>query len=321
MSRLRVIMVGAVLGLLLWGSAAVGRAETVNRIVAIVNDDVITEADIHTSTNALLESHEDSALGAKPDSVEGQRLILRRLIEQRLILQEAKRADLSVSSDDVLERLQEMRQHAGSDDAFVHALEEMHLSQEQLKMRIREQLMIQRLIDTKVRVGILISPQEVAKELAAHPELDRPGDRVHARHLLIRVREGTTEAAARTRIEELLHELERGADFAELAKRYSEDSHASQGGDMGWVAQGELMPELDAALFALKPGACSQPIQSRLGFHLIKVEERRSAASLSVTEANRSIFQRLYQQKFQDAFGRWLTQLKHKAYIEIPEPS
>ena len=86
---------------------------------------------------------------------------------------------------------------------------------------------------------------------------------------------------------------------------------------MGWVAQGELMPELDAALFSLKPGEYSRPIQTHLGFHLVKVEERRTAESLSVAEANRSVYQRLYQQKFQDAFGRWLAQLKRRAYIEI----
>ncbi len=86
---------------------------------------------------------------------------------------------------------------------------------------------------------------------------------------------------------------------------------------MGWVAQGELLPELDTALFGLTVGDTSAPIQTRLGFHLVKVEERRPASSLSLTEANRSVYQQLYQQKFQVAFAQWLGELKKKAYIEI----
>ena len=121
-------------------------------------------------------------------------------------------------------------------------------------------------------------------------------------------------------IETLHRQLQQGADFAALAKRYSEDSHQDDGGDMGWVAQGELLPELDAALAALPLETVSDPIQTRLGFHLLKVAERRSAASLPMTEANHAISQQLYRQKFQVAFNRWMTDLKRRAYIEILPP-
>jgi len=108
-----------------------------------------------------------------------------------------------------------------------------------------------------------------------------------------------------------------GADFAALAKRYSEDPNAADGGAMGWIAQGDLMPELDTALFSVPVGSVSEPIQTRLGFHLVKVEERRTASDLSVADANRAVYQRLYQQKFEAAMKRWLTELKSRAYIQI----
>ena len=87
---------------------------------------------------------------------------------------------------------------------------------------------------------------------------------------------------------------------------------------MGWSAPGELLPELDAALFQLPVGELSLPIQTRLGFHLLRVEERRAASSLSVMEAHRTIYEQLYQEKFQQAFSRWLGELTRKAYVELP---
>ena len=294
-------------------------AETVNRIVAVVNDAVITEADVVNQMNALLEDPE-ARIPKEADPAEVHRVILRRLIEQQVILQEARRAGIVVSSDEVAARMDEFRQRFESDEAFQQSLAEAGVSEEQLKESVRDQLLVQRVVDSSVRSTISVSPQEVARELEAHPELAKPGDRVRASHLLVRVDERRSEAQARVLIEDLHRQLAGGAEFAELAKRYSEDSHREDGGAMGWVAQGELLPELDTALFNLPAGQLSEPIQTRLGFHLLKAEERRSASSLPMTEANNTIQRHLYQQKYQAALSRWLTDLKRRAYIEIVPP-
>ncbi|MBI3320663.1 MAG: peptidylprolyl isomerase [Candidatus Omnitrophica bacterium] len=291
-------------------------AETVNRIVAIVNEEVITEADVTSRINSLLEDA-DAPLPEGHDATTMHQMVLRRLIEQRVILQEGKRLGVQVGADEILKRLEALRGRFSTPDEFEQSLSDSGLSKEQLKESIRDQLTIQHVIDAKIRSAIVVSPQEVAQELSAHPELAKPGDRVRASHLLIRVTEERSEASARALIEDLHRQLTQGADFPSLAKRYSEDPHAEAGGEMGWVAQGELLPELDAALFSVKEGMVSSPIQTRLGFHLVKVEERRTATSLSVMEANRAVYQQLYQQKFQEAFARWLAELKRHAYIEI----
>lgn len=298
-------------------SGGMAYAETTNRIVAIVNDDVITEADVLASTNALLEQQHDSPASESP-SGEIRRVALGRLIEQHLLLQEAKRENITVASDEVLERLDALRRRFHSDEEFEQSLADSHLTIEPLKEKLRDQLMVQRLIDAKIRAAIVVSPQEVASAVAVHPELAKPGDRVRAAEILVRVSEERSVESAKARIQEVYTQLKRGADFAALAKQYSEDSHAQEGGEMGWVAQGELMPELDTVLLSVAPGEYSQPVQTRLGFHLVKVEERRPSSSVSAPDANRTIYQQLYQQKFQEAFVRWLTQLKEHAYIDIP---
>ena len=86
---------------------------------------------------------------------------------------------------------------------------------------------------------------------------------------------------------------------------------------MGWVAQGELLPALDATLFALAAGEVSEPIQTRLGFHLLKVGKRRPAPSPSAVEGDQAIFNQLYQKKYEERFRDWVAGLAERAYIEI----
>ena len=293
-------------------------AQTVNRIAAIVNDAVITEADVTTQMQALLQEQETDAPLAADEAVEMRRAVLRRLIEQQVLLQEAKRAEISVSAEDVLKRLEEIRGRFASEEEFRSSLKESGVSVERLKERFRDQLLIQHLIDQQIRSTIVVSPQEVAQALAKHPEWAKPGDRARASHLLIRVNEGRSEAEARALIEKIRQELLQDADFATVAKRSSEDPHRDGGGAMDWSAPGELLPELDAALFQLPVGQLSLSIQTRLGFHLLRVDERRAASSLSLMEAHRTIYEQLYQERFQQAFSRWLGDLTRKAYIEIP---
>ena len=298
-----------------WLVSAHAQAQTVNRIVAIVNNDVITESDVNVHVHAMAD-HQDPS---HPDSDRAQApgRVLQGLIQQRLLLQEAGKENLTVERAQVIERLEEARTRAGSDEEFRRSLEEAQLTEEQLKEQIQDQLLIAKLIDEKVRSTITISPQEVAGELANHPELVKSGDRVKALHLLIRVGDQRTEGEAKALIEDIVRQLDAGADFSALAKRYSEDPERAEGGDMGWVAQGELLPELDQALFSVKAGERSAPIRSALGFHLVNVLERKAAASLPLVEANHAVYQRLYQRRFQEAFAVWLTKLKDQAYIEI----
>lgn len=290
-------------------------AKTVNRIAAVVNDEVITEADVDAYLGVLRE--EDQLPPADPQAGEVRQAVLQRLVEQRVILQEARREGLAVDAEEIDGRLDRIRRRFESDEAFHQSLQDAGLSREGLREQVRDQAMVERLIDAKVRSTITVSPQEVARELEGHPELAKPDERVRASHLLVRISDTRSLEQARTLIEDLRRRLSQGADFAELARRYSEDPHAPDGGDMGWVAQGELLPELDAALFRLKDGEVSEPIHTRLGFHLVQVHERSTGSSLSLTEASQAVFQRLYQREFRETFARWLKGLLQRAYINV----
>jgi peptidyl-prolyl cis-trans isomerase SurA len=242
--------------------------------------------------------------------------VLRRLIEERLIAQEAKRMKLAVGSDEVAERLRAIRQRLETPEAYEQMLREASLSEEQLKQQIREQLLAQKAIDRQVRSKLMVSPYELAKASASATVLN-PGEEVRASHLLIRVGAARPAAHASALITQLHERLRRGEAFETLAREYSDDPHAEAGGALGWVRQGELLPELDEALFRLKPGELSEPIQTRLGFHLVKVLERRNISELEAAEAHQRLVQRVYQAKFAEALTQWLEELKQQAYIQI----
>jgi len=144
-----------------------------------------------------------------------------------------------------------------------------------------------------------------------------PVVQTHARHILVRTSEIVSEADARRRLSELRERIVRGGeDFAELAKRYSEDGTAARGGDLDWVHPGDTVPEFERAMSALAPGEVSQPIKTPFGWHLIQVLARRTA-DLSVERKRLNARQVLRARKADEAYQEWLRQLRDRTYVEV----
>ena len=138
----------------------------------------------------------------------------------------------------------------------------------------------------------------------------------HARHILIKTNELTSEADARARLLQLKERIENGVKFDELARLHSEDASASKGGDLGWINPGDTVPEFEKAMDALKPGELSAPIQSPFGFHLIEVLARRSQ---DVTQERQKFVARqaIRERKAEEAFEDWVRQIRDSAYVEL----
>ena len=138
----------------------------------------------------------------------------------------------------------------------------------------------------------------------------------HARHILIKTNELTSEADARNRLLQLKERIDNGVKFDELARLHSEDASASKGGDLGWLNPGDTVPEFEKAMDALKPGELSAPIQSPFGWHLIQVLERRNQ---DVTQERQKLLARqaIRERKSEEAFEDWVRQIRDSAYVEL----
>jgi peptidyl-prolyl cis-trans isomerase SurA len=137
----------------------------------------------------------------------------------------------------------------------------------------------------------------------------------HVRHILIKTSEMSGENEARTRLLNLKERLEYGADFSELARLQSEDGSAAQGGDLGWLAPGDTLPEFERAMNTLKVGQISDPVRSPFGWHLIQVLERRNQ-DISRDRQRLLARQALRARKSDEAHEEWLRQLRDSAYVE-----
>ncbi|MEW6165151.1 MAG: peptidylprolyl isomerase [Pseudomonadota bacterium] len=137
----------------------------------------------------------------------------------------------------------------------------------------------------------------------------------HARHILIKVNELVSSEEARHKLEGLKDRLDHGGDFAELARLYSNDLSAAKGGDLGWLYQGDTVPEFERAMDALAIGEIGKPVQSPFGWHLIQVLERKNAEAGD--ERKRMLArQALRERKSDEAYEDWLRQMRDRAYVE-----
>ena len=155
------------------------------------------------------------------------------------------------------------------------------------------------------------------KSTGASGSAAMPVRQTHARHILIRPTEVLTADQARERLANIRQRIvQGGSSFADMARQYSNDASAPQGGDLGWLSPQETVPEFERAMDALQPGQVSEPVQSPFGWHLIQVVERRTqdvGRERQRAEARQTLFQRKVDQAYED----WARQLRDKAYVEI----
>jgi len=155
--------------------------------------------------------------------------------------------------------------------------------------------------------------------------LDRRGgdervvEQSQARHILIRPRETVSEDRAEERIKEIYQRLEDGEDFAELAREYSDDPvSGSDGGNLGWVSPGEMVPEFESAMSEAEVGELKGPFRSQFGWHILQVEDRRErdiGGQLKEAEARQAVYRR----KFEDELQLWLREIRDEAFVEVKD--
>ena len=142
----------------------------------------------------------------------------------------------------------------------------------------------------------------------------------HARHILLRPGPQLTEAAARDRLAEMKRRIQSGqADFAQLAREFSQDASSQRGGDLGWSSPGMFVPEFEDAINSLSPGQIADPLVSRFGVHLVQLMERR-VAPLTQREQREAARNLLREKKLDEAYERWAQDVRGRAFVDLREP-
>ena len=140
-----------------------------------------------------------------------------------------------------------------------------------------------------------------------------------ARHILLRIGNDMTESTARNRLLSYKQRIQSGADFAELARQFSQDGSAGAGGDLGWASPGQFVPEFEEVMAQLRPRQVSEPLVSRFGVHLIEVMERREAP-VTLREQREMVRNQLREKKMEEVYSAWIEELRGRAYVELRDP-
>jgi peptidyl-prolyl cis-trans isomerase SurA len=285
----------------------------IDRVVAVVNGDVVMMSELQ---EAIVISRRDGQ--APPDGPEFERMMLNRLVDHRLQVQEAKREKIEVSDDEVRASVDDIVKRNGGDrEKFEAQLQAQGVTWDALRREMREQLLAQRIRGRRIVRRSTITELEVDQYLAQNREKFQAGLKYHAFHLAITV-DGTSSPAAweqaKRDIEAIAAQAAAGADFAELARTRAKDP---AGGDLGWLARGELDAAFERPLLALEPGQVTAPIRSGSAYHLLKLAEREELTAERLSEARQQARDLLAQKKAQERFDEWLETLRRRALIAI----
>lgn len=288
-----------VLFLSLFLARSVG-AEQLDKIVAVVNNDIITEGELLTFVK--LATMEQSPETANKTQEELRKFCLDRMIEDRLILQEAKDQKLKIDESVIDDRVKDLKERAGGEAVFVEALKSEGLSLSELKKKFRNQFMIYTLIQREVKDKVNISPKEVTDYFNEHQDKYMTPETLEVDSIFVTKKEILKKVEA---------ELASGRDFKEVAKTYSEKAGLEK------VSRGQLKKELEDVIFKLKLGEHSKPVEVNDGFYIFLAKNRLPSLRESLENVKDSISSELEQAKTIERLKEWVESLKDKAYISI----
>jgi parvulin-like peptidyl-prolyl isomerase len=280
-----------------------------DRIVAVVNSDLIMLSDVRRELEPQQErikrhyQGEDLAQRLKT----AEYMALTKIIERKLQLQEAKAKKVEVSDQEVKQAAEQMKLQGTQVDP----------SNQQYARSVRDQLLLMKVVDREVRSNVMVGESEMKRYYQGHRDRFALPEEYMLSQILVRPRSPDEVDDARTKIRKAMEELKRGEKFEDVALQYSDGPNALQGGRLGLVRQGELLPAIERATAPLVPGGISDIIEYADGFHIIRLEDRKPKQYRPFEEVKYEVQGLVFEQKTEDVFQSWLADLKNKAYIEI----
>jgi peptidyl-prolyl cis-trans isomerase SurA len=320
MARHIIIVISFVLTLFASGTS---QAELIDRIVAIVNDDIITFSDLTREGAPLFRriSQEAPPDQVEPALIQAREEMLANLIDKLIVEQRAEEVGISVSPEEVdtaLERI--LDRNSTTLEEFRRNLELMGSDEEQYRKILRSQVIQSKLISYEIRSKVVITEEKI-REFYEKNYLDKKeSDAYHILQMGFTWKEDTPAARldARQTAEGIRAKVLAGEDFRELARRFSQLPSAVDGGDIGVFKKDELASYMKSSILGLKSGEISQIVETPSGFQFFKIlsSEGNVMAQVSFAEVENPIREKLYQESLDIQFEKWVKELKEQAYIK-----
>ena len=308
-------------------SAAADQSETVvDRVVAIVNNDIILQSEVEKALAPYVNNIKQRNLPEDTETMILERArkdILDNLINEKLSTQKATDLGIMVSDDEVDEALNQMKKSMlFSEQAFTSYLSETGFTIDEYREQTRNQIIKSKLLSQEIKSKIVVTREEIETYFQKHAEEFKPGTWYHLKHIVMLTPAGmepAEKAAVREKMEEIHRQLKAGAPFELMANQYSQSSVAEKGGDLGRFTEADLASEIKEAVISTRAGDITPVIETNFGFQIFYVQSViNNDGSLDEDAADR-IHKKLYDEKLDEKFNVWINELRDSAHIQIIE--
>ncbi len=305
--------------LIFFGSVPV-HGNTFDRVVAKVNGEIITLSAVEDRVGILMDQMKSMENPSIPPEEEMMEKALDIMITEKLQIQDGEKRGFKVGEESVLKFLDDIKaKNRLTDENLEAMLVREGRSLESYKGHIRNQIMVSKVMKFHMGGPVKVSKREIKKYYDKHVKDYWVPPKIHARHILLIIDDTLTPRQKRLKeikAREILKQIRAGKDFTELAKKYSEDVSASEGGDIGIVEKGKMVPEFDQAVYQLSPGEVSGVVKTRYGLHIIKNERILQGRTRALEEVKDGIENSLGFEKKKKKYEDWVAEMKKSAYVE-----
>ncbi len=299
------------------------RAELVDRVAAVVNRDIVTLSEVEA--RAAPELQKALAEGDPSKRSELRKQALKRamdgLIGEKLMETQLKELNIDVADAEIDLAIDDVKKQNNIDGAqFEQLLQSEGYSLATYRSFMKKHLARMKLVNLKVRSKVKVSEEDIRAEYQRSARAESDDAEVHARHLLVQLGPKATNEqveAARKKAVLLAEEARKpGVDFAKLARDKSEGPSKDDGGDLGFFRRGVMVPEFERAAFTLPLGGVSDPIRTKFGWHVIKVEERRALQAKPYEEMKDQLREKILRSQLERYTDQYIQELRAQAVVE-----
>jgi len=294
--------------------------EASKKKVAAVNGAIITQGDFDREIIGIRQKMLSKGTPLSEAELSKIRYqVLESLINRELLYQESLKKGVRVKEETIEKEFSALKGRFPSDEQFNMALQKTDLSIAGLKSQIKRGLIIQQYINELFYQKVEVSPEDTKAYYDGHRDLFKQPEQVRASHILIKVdpqAKTSEKVTARKKIKDIEEKIRKGENFNTLARNFSEGPSSAKGGDLGYFKRGQMVPSFDEAAFGLKPGEVSDIVETRFGYHLIKMTDKRPEFTVAYDEVKEKLQQYLKQQKAQQKVDAYVKDLKENAKVE-----
>ncbi len=300
-------------------------AEVVDRIVAVVNDDIIVLQDVNSLLKSLKEQIDTAGYSEEEKSnmlSQMRQSVINQLINRKLIAQAAKQYDwLTVSDAEIDAQVENIKKEKNlTDEQLQEALKKEGLTMKDLRDQLKESALASALENYEVRSKIVITKEDVTQYYNDHPEKYKGVTTYHLRNIFIKSSASDSDAekeAAKAKLAEIFSKLKAGESFDSLARKYSESNYANEGGELGNFKLSDLSPNLRAAIEPLSAGQYTQALETSDGYQILYVQDVNKGSDISLDSVYTDIENELFNEQYTEKRKAWIEGLRENAHIKI----